>query len=87
MILGIKHSDESPLRVINGLFSTTLKMSASGGKTDLFHGPAKSPLIAKSGHMDGSSKSFINGVHGNCIFTRFYFSRPPIFNAQGVVVS
>ncbi len=63
------------------------RMSAFGGKAEVIQGVAKSPLIAKGGHMDGSSKSFINGVHGNYFFTRFYFSRPPIFNAQGVVVS
>jgi hypothetical protein len=28
-------------------------MSAFGGKADLFHGLAKNPLIAKSGHKDG----------------------------------
>ena len=41
---------QCPLWVINGLFVTTLKMSAFGVRTDMNHPSAKSPLIAKCGH-------------------------------------
>jgi hypothetical protein len=36
-------------------------MSAFGGKAEIIYGVAKSPLIAKSGHIDdGSSTSIVD---------------------------
>jgi hypothetical protein len=43
---------ECPLWVISRLFSTTSKMSAFGGKADIYRPLRKSPLIAISGHYD-----------------------------------
>ena len=44
-----------PLRVISRHFATTLRMSAIGGKADINHRTAKSPLIAISGHSPHAS--------------------------------
>ncbi len=40
---------ECPLWVKSRHFATTLRMSAFGGKADIFQGVAECPLIAKSG--------------------------------------
>ena len=38
------------LRILSGLFVTTRRTSAFGGKVEVNHPLGKSPLIAKSGH-------------------------------------
>ena len=45
------------LWVMCGLFATTLRMSAFGGKADVIQGVAECPLIAISRHKDRGSKS------------------------------
>ncbi len=58
-IQGFLPSPGCPLLAISGPLTHPPSMSASRDKADVFHGLAKSPLIAKSGHSGDGKKSGI----------------------------